>query len=50
MSKEKSAEMVSLIPHEAMQILKEEAYAARLVDTIFGLCNGPGFVYAILLP
>lgn len=35
-SKEKYAEMLNLMPHEAMQILKDEADAAKLVDSIFG--------------
>jgi hypothetical protein len=36
MTKEKYAEMLNLIPHEAMQILKDEADAERLVESIFG--------------
>ncbi len=36
MSKEKYAEMLNLIPHEAMQILKDEADAERLMEGIFG--------------
>ena len=36
MSKEKYAEMLNLMPHEAMQILKDEADAERLVESIFG--------------
>ncbi|WP_152555240.1 hypothetical protein [Desulfonatronum thiodismutans] len=35
-SKEKYAEMLNLMPHEAMQILKDEADAERLVESIFG--------------
>ncbi|WP_045218066.1 hypothetical protein [Desulfonatronum thioautotrophicum] len=35
-SKEKIAEILNLIPHEAMQILKDEADAERLVESIFG--------------
>ncbi len=35
MTKEKYAEMLNLVPHEAMQILKDEADAERLVDAIF---------------
>jgi hypothetical protein len=35
MSKEKYAEMLNLIPHEAMQILKDEADAERLLEGIF---------------
>jgi hypothetical protein len=35
MSKEKYAEMLDLIPHEAMQILKDEADAERLVKSVF---------------
>ncbi len=31
MTKEKYAELLNLIPHEAMQILKDEADAERLV-------------------
>jgi hypothetical protein len=36
MTKEKYAEMLNLIPHEAMQILKDVADADRLVESIFG--------------
>lgn len=36
MTKEKFSEMLNLIPHEAMQILKDEADAERLVGKIFG--------------
>ncbi len=36
MSREKYAEMLNLIPHEAMQILKDEVDAERLVEGIFG--------------
>ena len=36
MTKEKYAEMLNLIPHEAMQILKDEADAERLMEGIFG--------------
>ncbi len=36
MSKGKCAEMLNLIPHEAMQILRDEADAERLVESIFG--------------
>ena len=36
MTKEEYAEMLNLIPHEAMQIWKEEADAERLVESIFG--------------
>ncbi|GAB6060637.1 hypothetical protein [Desulfonatronum parangueonense] len=35
MTKEKYAEMLSLMPHEAMKILKDEADAERLVNEIF---------------
>jgi hypothetical protein len=37
MTKEKYAKMLNLIPHEAMQILKDEADAERLVEGIFKL-------------
>ncbi len=36
MTKEKYAEMLNLMPHAAMQILKDEADAERLVESIFG--------------
>jgi len=36
MTKEKYAEMLNLIPPEAMQILKDEADAERLVEGMFG--------------
>ena len=36
MTKDKYAEMLNLMPHEAMQILKDEADADRLVESIFG--------------
>jgi len=36
MSTQKYAEMLNLIPHEAMQMLKDEADAGRLVEGIFG--------------
>ncbi len=35
MTKERFAELLNLIPHEAMQILKDEADAERLVEGIF---------------
>lgn len=35
-TKEKYSEMLNLMPHEAMQILKDEADAERLVEGIFG--------------
>jgi hypothetical protein len=40
MTKERYAKMLNLIPHEAMQILKDEADAERLVDGIFGPQGG----------
>lgn len=36
MTKEKYMEMLNLMPHEAMQILKDNADAERLVESIFG--------------
>jgi hypothetical protein len=36
MSKETYAEVLNLMPPETMQILKEEADAERLVESIFG--------------
>ncbi len=36
MSKGKCAEMLNLMPHEAMKILKDEVDAERLVESIFG--------------
>ncbi len=36
MTREKYAEMLNLIPHEAVKILKDEADAERLVESIFG--------------
>ena len=36
MTKEKYSEMLNLMPHEAMQILKDEADAERLMESIFG--------------
>ncbi len=36
MTKEKYAEMLNLMPPEAMQILKDNADAERLVESIFG--------------
>jgi hypothetical protein len=35
MTKEKYAELLNMIPHEAMQILKDEVDAERLVESIF---------------
>lgn len=40
MAKEKYAEMLNLIPHEAILVLKDEADAERLVNVIFKQ-NGP---------
>ncbi len=39
MTKEKYAEMLNMIPHEAMKILKDEADAEKLVERIFGQSN-----------
>ncbi len=36
MTEEKYAEMLNLIPPEAIKMLKDEADAARLVESIFG--------------
>jgi hypothetical protein len=35
MTKERYAELLNLFPHEAMQVLKDEVDAERLVDAIF---------------
>ena len=36
MNKEKYAELLNLIPHEGIKLLKEEAEAELLVKSIFG--------------